>query len=100
MKSEKIVFISFNQVLEREVLEQLKSLSLRGYTQWSEICGSGSNTGDPHLGTHAWPVRNGALLVVCPEEKAYKLLDLLEKLDKRNPNQGLRAFLWASECSI
>ncbi|WP_306305465.1 PG0541 family transporter-associated protein [Porphyromonas gingivicanis] len=52
------------------------------------------------MGTHAWPTLNGALLVACSEERAHKLLDALAEIDRENPLQGLRAFLWSVERSI
>lgn len=100
MESQKIVFISFNQALHGLVIKALSRLNLKGYTQWEEIQGAGSHTGNPHLGTHAWPTLNGALLVACSEEPAHKLLDALAEIDRENPLQGLRAFLWSVERSI
>ncbi len=100
MEENKIVFISFNQALESEVLRQIRRLGLRGYTSWEEISGAGSTTGVPHLGTHAWPTRNGAFLVHCSQEKAHRLMDLLQELDESNPLPGLRAFMWSAERTI
>lgn len=100
MEQQKIVFISFNQALHGLVLRELQKLNLKGYTQWEELQGAGSNTGEPHLGSHAWPTLNGALLVMCSEEKAHLLLDALAIMDRENPQQGLRAFMWQAERCI
>ncbi len=100
MEPQKIVFISFNQALHGLIIKTLSTLNLKGYTQWEEITGAGSSTGVPHLGSHAWPTLNGALLVACSEERAHRLLDALAKIDEENALQGLRAFMWNVERSV
>ncbi len=100
MNPEKIIFITFNQALHGLVIRTLERHNLRGYTQWDEIRGSGSRGGEPHLGTHAWPTLNGALLVACPSEVVPTILEELHALDEGQPRQGLRAFVWGIEATI
>lgn len=96
----KTVFISYDQALHEGVLEALNASLCRGYTMLPEVCGRGTKTGDPHLGTHAWPSMNCAILTVCEDEKVTPLLNRLHKLDVDNPLLGLRAFVWNVEQSI
>ncbi|KGL52395.1 MULTISPECIES: PG0541 family transporter-associated protein [Porphyromonas] len=96
----KAVFISFNQAYFEFIKDILDKLHLKGFTYWEEVRGEGSRTGEPHMGTHAWPTLNGALLVMVSETKVSPLLDALHALDKRAEQQGLRAFVWNIEQTI
>jgi len=95
----KAVFISYNQSITFEVQQILNDLSIKGYTQWLNVKGKGSKTGEPHEGTHTWPEMNNAHLTMVEDEKVSRLLECLEKLDKKSEQQGLRAFVWNIENS-
>ena len=56
--------------------------------------GCGSRNGEPHLGNHAWPTMNSALLTVTDDGKVDEFLKSLKELDEANEMQGLRAFVW------
>lgn len=96
----KAVFISHNQALTEEVEDILNNLAIRGFTQWTNVNGRGSNNGEPHLGTHTWPSQNNALMTIVPDEKVTRLLEKLSALNKQVEEQGLRAFVWNVEQSI
>ncbi|GAD05892.1 hypothetical protein PORCRE_1602 [Porphyromonas crevioricanis JCM 15906] len=81
-------------------MRTLERLNLKGYTHWPAVRGRGSRDGDPHLGTHAWPTLNEALMTVCEDHKVEPLLSALKELDEATPQQGLRAFVWTIEQSI
>ena len=86
--------MSCNQSMYDEVLNIMEELGIRGFTGWEELIGRGSNEGEPHLGNHAWPSMNSALISVAEDEKAAEFLARLRKLDEENQEQGLRAFAW------
>ena len=92
--------MSCNQSMYDEVLNIMNELGIRGFTGWEELIGRGSNEGEPHLGNHAWPSMNSALISVSEDEKAAEFLDRLRKLDEENPEQGLRAFAWEVSAMI
>lgn len=96
----KSVFIAYNQAYHSLILRILDKQSIKGYTSWNHIQGQGSRGGEPHLGSHAWPTMNDAMLVVVPSDRLQGLLDALRKLDENNPEQGLRAFVWSIEQTI
>lgn len=96
----KAVFISYNQSLTDEVQEILDTLAIKGYTQWLEVKGRGTVSGDPHQGTHVWPELNNAHLTMLEDEKVTSLLDKLSALNKEVEEEGLRAFVWNIENSI
>lgn len=89
---EKMVFIAFNIAVESQVLEVMESLGLRSYTKWPRLMGVGRTSG-PHLDSHIWPGANGAVAVVCPEEKARALMDKIRQLRRSLGREGLKAFL-------
>ena len=88
------LFIAYNEALHEEVIEQLKLTMLKGYTAWHSITGAGSRSGDPHLGSHAWPTMNSAILVFAEDDKAKELKRRVELVDIENPSLGLRVFSW------
>lgn len=96
----KAIFISYNQAYNDELVLLLEEFGQRGYTSWQEIEGRGSVGGEPHLGSHAWPVMNNAILSVVEDSLADKILDALRKKNAETPELGLRAFTWSIEKSV
>ncbi len=90
----KAVFMSCNQSMYDEVLKIMDEMEIRGFTGWEELIGRGTNDGEPHLGNHAWPSMNSALISVMEDAKAADFLARLRTLDDENSEQGLRAFAW------
>ena len=41
-----------------------------------------------------WPELNNAILTVVPDDKVEDILTAVRKLDKRNEEVGIRAFVW------
>lgn len=93
----KAVFISYNQSITEEVQEILDKLSIRGFTQWTDIRGRGTGTGPMHEGNHVWPELNNAHLTIIEDDKVTLLLENLKSLDGEVEDQGLRAFVWNIE---
>ena len=88
----KALFIVYNQAYNQEIVELLEGFGQRGYTVWNEIGGRGSVDGEPHLGNHAWPTQNHAVLTVVEDALASKIMDALRRTDKDNNALGLRAY--------
>ena len=93
----KAVFISAFQAFYDEIIVILDTLEIRGFTYWSETQGRGTYQGDPHYGTHAWPMLNCSFLAFVEDRKEDKLLEALKKLDLSAEQQGLRAFVMPCE---
>ena len=93
----KAVFIVYNQASIDKVLDVLRRLGLRGYTQWEQVKGVGGYYGEPHLGSHTWPAINIAMLVVCEAAEAARLMQELKATDESAPEQGLRAYSWDAQ---
>ena len=86
----KAIFIVYNQAYNQEIVELLEACGQRGYTVWEEIGGRGSETGEPHLGNHAWPTQNHAVLTAVDDALVAEIMDRLRTTDRDNPKLGLR----------
>lgn len=93
----KSVFIVFNQAFTSRVEYMLDELGIRGFTFFEQVQGRGGVKGDPHRGTHTWPEMNSAVMTVVDESKVEELLLTVRKLDARNSEVGIRAFVWNIE---
>lgn len=96
----KTVFISFDQAYFDQIMHIFNYSHIRGFTRWDDVQGRGTETGEPHLGSHAWPTLNSAILTVIPEEKVKPLLKQLKKLEATSKLMGLRAFVWDVEVGL
>ncbi len=96
----KSVFIVFNQSNMERVEYMLDELDISGFTLFEQVQGRGTNGGEPRRGTHTWPEMNSAVMCIVPDEKVDELLSVTQKLDKRNPEVGVRAFVWNIEKTV
>ncbi len=93
------IFIAYDQAYNMDIAVELEKLGIRGFTMWRDIAGRGSETGEPHLGDHAWPTMNNAILTFVPDEKVDDILAQLRAMDEETPDLGIRAFSWKIEKS-
>ena len=96
----KAIFIAYNQAYNEEIAQLLESFGQRGYTKWENIGGRGTETGEPHLGNHAWPTQNHAILTAVDDSLAQKIMEALRKTDADNPLLGLRAYVLPIEDAL
>lgn len=96
----KAVMIVFNQTNTERVEYMLEKLEIRGYTWWQDVMGRGSETGEPRMGTHAWPEMNSAVITMIPDEKVDILLEAVKRLDEINKEVGVRGFVWNIEQTV
>ncbi|MCQ2331677.1 MAG: hypothetical protein MJZ95_00555 [Paludibacteraceae bacterium] len=93
----KSVFIVFNQANTERVEFMLDELGIRGFTFFEQIQGRGSINGEPRRGTHTWPEMNSAMMCVVSDDMVDELLKNVKRLDKRNEEVGVKAFVWNIE---
>lgn len=96
----KSVFIVFNQANTERVEYMLDMLEIRGFTFFEQVQGRGTNGGEPRRGTHTWPEMNSAVITVVEDDKVFSLLQAVRQLDARNPEVGVRAFVWNIEQTV
>ncbi|MCI1778936.1 MAG: hypothetical protein LKI53_03150 [Bacteroidales bacterium] len=90
----KAIFISYNQAYHEEIIDIMERSQIRGYTYWETVKGKGSFRGEPHLGDHAWPTLNSALLIFADDSLIPSLKAKLKDLDAKSEAMGLRFFTW------
>ena len=93
------IFIAYDQAYNMEIADAMEEIGVRGFTMWQDISGRGSETGEPHLGNHAWPTMNNAILTFVPDDKVDDILAMIRAKDEETPALGLRAFVWNVETS-
>ena len=96
----KAIFIAYNQAYNQEIVEVLEANGQRGYTAWQDIQGKGSVDGIPHLGSHAWPEMNYAILTMVDDDKVSPIMDDLRAKDAAYHDLGLRAYVWSIEAAL
>ncbi|MDE5869060.1 MAG: hypothetical protein K2H18_02405, partial [Muribaculaceae bacterium] len=74
------IFISYDQAHHQNIIEILDKCSCRGFTAFGNVQGRGSEKGEPHYGSHAWPSLAQAMFTFVQDEKLDILLDRLHKL--------------------
>jgi nitrogen regulatory protein PII len=90
----KAIMIIYNQAHTEKVEYMLDKLGIKGYSLWENLQGRGTNTGVPHLGTHAWPEINKSVLSVVDDNLVDEVLNTVKKIDAINDEVGIRAFVW------
>ena len=91
------IFIAYDQAYNMEIADALETLGVRGFTMWQDIAGRGTQTGLPHLGSHAWPTMNNAMLTFVEDDKVDDILGKIRAMDEETPDLGIRAFVWNVE---
>ena len=93
----KSIFIVYDQAYNMEIADAMEEIGVRGFTMWQDIAGRGGFSGEPHLGSHAWPTMNNAMLTFVPDEIVDEILAKLKFMDEETPDLGIRAFVWDIE---
>ena len=96
----KAIFIAFDQAYYERIVTMLEKSNCRGFTAWQEVQGRGTESGEPHYGSHAWPSLASAMMVMVEDHRVDAILDNLHTMDVETPKLGLRAFVWSVERSI
>ena len=89
----KAIMIIYNQAHSEKVEYLLDKLGIKGIHSGENVQGRGSNTGVPHLGTHAWPEINKSVLTIVDDRLVDTVLDKVKKIDAINEKVGIRAFV-------
>lgn len=96
----KSIMISFDQAHYESITGALEDLDINGFTYFEQVMGQGTNGGEPHFGSHAWPSMNSAIISVVEDDKVDEVLNALKGIDEERPQLGLRAFVWNIEKSL
>ena len=87
-----MVMLVYNEAIDNEVMEALKSCAIKNYTQVKAVFGAGLTSGIHH-GNDIWPGRNNILYICCEEKQAKDLLLKVKELRKTLGHEGVKAFV-------
>lgn len=93
----KSIFITFDISHKETIIEMLQHNNCRGFSFFDQMQGRGSESGEPHYGTHAWPSMCGSIITIVEDKAVDRILSELKALDEESPQLGLRAFVWNIE---
>lgn len=96
----KAIFITYDQAHHDKIIDILHRNGCRGFTGFGLVQGRGSESGEPHYGSHAWPSLAQAIISMTADDKVQPVLEALHALDLERPKLGLRAFVWNVEQTI
>ncbi len=96
----KAIFIVFNQALTENVIKMLDRNNIRGFSQWDDVKGRGTEKGEPHMGTHTWPALNSAVMTIVEVSEVEKVLNGVREINEKAEKQGIRAFVWNVESMV
>lgn len=94
------ILITFDQAHYHKIIDILERLNCRGFTAWPLVNGRGSHTGEPHMGSHAWPSLASAIITIVEDNRAATVMERLHQIDADRPKLGLRAFQWPITATI
>ena len=94
------IFIAYDQAHHQNIIEILDKTSCRGFTAFGNVQGRGTDKGEPHYGSHAWPSLAQAMFTFVEDDRVEILLERLKSLDESKPRLGLRAFVWPVTATI
>lgn len=94
------ILITFDQAYYERIIDMLQRNNCRGFTSWQEVQGRGTNDGEPHFGSHAWPSIASAIITIVEDSRVDTVLNKLHEWDMETPKLGLRAFTWRVDKTI
>ncbi len=87
----KLIFMSYNEAVDEEMMALLERIGVDGYTKWTEVLGKGRQSG-PHLNSHAWPKANNCMAIAVTEAQSGQLLEEVRRIRQKLGHQGIKAF--------
>jgi len=88
----KMFFIVYSRAADYDVISQLKSAGIKGYTKMKDVSGEGTET-EPKLGTHCWPGENNVLYIAVEDDEVQRVCEVIRALRKSHPRAGVKGFI-------
>ena len=92
----KRVEIMISRALDEEFLDLIEANDLNHFTAINPTTGKGFS--NPKLGDEVWPQTNKMYIFYAGESSVKKLTQIISKLRKEFPTEGLGAFSSEAEC--
>ncbi len=88
----KLVLIIYNEAIDDEIMEALKSCCIESFTKWQKVLGKGKIS-EAHLDTTIWPGANNVCMAVIEDKNVPLLLEQVRNLRKTLGKEGIKAFV-------
>ena len=88
----KMVLLVYNEAIDEEVMDGLKSCSIESFTKWQRVLGKGKIS-EPHLDSNVWPGVNNVCMVVIDDQQVPALLAQVKTMRKSLGKEGIKAFV-------
>lgn len=98
MKTNKLVRVEiiFSQAVEEDFFEFFRNEKVAyHYTKIDNVTGAGFS--NPKLGDAIWPQLNEMFVIYCGEEEAEKIYEIVGKVRKHYPAEGIACFVSEAE---
>ena len=92
----KMFALVYADYIDDSITNEFKQADYKHYTKVHGTTGEGQETG-PKLGTSYAPCKNNILYIAVPDEEIPNLLEIVRKLKREFPDEGLRAFTYQLE---
>jgi hypothetical protein len=92
----KMFALVYADYIDESIIKLFKEANYKHYTKVRGTTGEGKETG-PKLDTSDAPCKNNILYIAVPDEEISKLLEIVRKLKRDFPSEGLRAFTYQLE---
>ena len=92
----KMIFLSYKQSVNDEIMEIFENLNINSYTKWHEVQDK-CDTGRPRLGTHIWPGLNSAIILAVDDQKSTAFIARIKKLNETIEHEKIKAFVMPIE---
>ena len=89
----KMVFMTYKDSQDSEVMQILNDLDIPAFTRWRNIQEK-TRKGRPRMGTHIWPGYNYAITFEVEEETASKLFIRIREFNELTKFEGIKAVCW------
>ncbi|MDW7679166.1 MAG: hypothetical protein SCK70_01265, partial [bacterium] len=92
----KMIFLSYKQSVNDEIMEIFENLNITSYTKWPEVQDK-CDTGRPRMGSHIWPGLNSAFMIPLDDEKSSILMTRIKDLNETIKHEKVKAFVMPIE---
>ena len=89
----KMIFLSYKESLDDEVMEIIKKVGIKSFTRWNQVQDQ-EESGYPKMGTHIWPGYNSALTFVAEDNVAKDLMCDIRSFNEERKFEGIKAMCW------
>ena len=91
-----MIFLSYKQILNDEIMEIFKNLNISSYTKWPEVQNK-CDTSKPRMGSHIWPGLNTAIMMPLDGNKIATLMEKIKELNDTIEHEKIKAFIMPIE---